>query len=219
MTPELEQKLLKRFPVLYRHYYSPMQQTCMCWGFSHGDGWFPIIWQLSLAIEDELGYNFLLKKWILFRYNFQDIWNRWIYRISPVRLNKYKMIGKGTKEDPIRQELVEEAKPTWDEWLVRTLFGKYTHIGKFKTTRIALKKLAIVNDPYFHVDQVKEKFGTLRFYCPSNDQIWKYISMAETLSAKICEVCGKWGKLREDRSWVQTLCDECAAPKNVQSKS
>jgi hypothetical protein len=26
----------------------------MCWGFDHGDGWFDLIWMLSLAIEDEL---------------------------------------------------------------------------------------------------------------------------------------------------------------------
>jgi hypothetical protein len=55
MNAELTQKLLKRFPVLYQDYDSPMTQTCMCWGFDHSDGWFEIIWQLSLAIEEDLG--------------------------------------------------------------------------------------------------------------------------------------------------------------------
>ena len=57
MNAELTQKLVKRFPVLYRDYDSPMTQTCMCWGFDHSDGLFEIIWQLSHAIEEELGYS------------------------------------------------------------------------------------------------------------------------------------------------------------------
>src|ERR1043166_9794806 len=63
MNGELTKKLLKRFPVLYQDYDSPMTQTCMCWGFDHGDGWFEIIWQLSLAIEEELGYSWPRKRW------------------------------------------------------------------------------------------------------------------------------------------------------------
>jgi hypothetical protein len=31
----------------------------MCWGFDPGDGWFEIIWQLSLAIEAELNYSWM----------------------------------------------------------------------------------------------------------------------------------------------------------------
>lgn len=60
------------------------------------------------------------------------------------------------------------------------------------------------------VIQVKEKFGTLRFYVelspPWYDEL---IEKMEWASAYICEQCGKPGKLREDRSWILTLCDEC----------
>jgi len=31
MNAELTQKLVRRFPVLYQDYDSPMTQTCMCW--------------------------------------------------------------------------------------------------------------------------------------------------------------------------------------------
>jgi hypothetical protein len=44
-----------------------MTQTCMCWGFDHGDGWFEIIWQLSLAIEEELGYSWPRERWYLLK--------------------------------------------------------------------------------------------------------------------------------------------------------
>ena len=84
MTPELTAKLLKRFPLMYRGYYSPMNQTCMCWGFEVGNGWEAILWQLSLAIEDELGYSWLQRKIYWLKFLASRSWNRMVYRLSPV---------------------------------------------------------------------------------------------------------------------------------------
>jgi hypothetical protein len=57
--------------------------------------------------------------------------------------------------------------------------------------------------------QVKEKYGTLRFYIESApDALYDIIDDAEDESAKTCEDCGKPGELR-DGSWVRTLCDDC----------
>ncbi len=61
--------------------------------------------------------------------------------------------------------------------------------------------------------QVKEKFGTLRFYVegvPSEfaDHVYDLIDKAEAKSAKTCEKCGQPGKLR-GIAWVTTLCEEC----------
>lgn len=57
-------------------------------------------------------------------------------------------------------------------------------------------------------DQVKEKFGTLRFYYTGgDDRIDGMVCMAESMSAITCETCGAPGKLRGDR-WVYTACDE-----------
>lgn len=56
--------------------------------------------------------------------------------------------------------------------------------------------------------QVKEKFGTLRFYvdyCESNE-VWDLIDQAESLSGKTCEVCGGPGTLRGG-GWLKTLCE------------
>lgn len=56
-------------------------------------------------------------------------------------------------------------------------------------------------------NQVKEKFGTLRFYYTGGDEfICGVVNMAESLSAKICEECGTPGKIRAD-GWIRTLCD------------
>lgn len=55
--------------------------------------------------------------------------------------------------------------------------------------------------------QVKEKFGTLRFYTNGGDeQIYGMIRMAESMSAVTCEDCGAPGKLR-GRGWLYTACD------------
>lgn len=63
--------------------------------------------------------------------------------------------------------------------------------------------------------QVKEKFGTLRFYWRNNipegvrhEIANDVVENAEDKSAYVCQECGKWGLLRND-GWVSTLCDEC----------
>jgi len=50
MKEELDNKLVKAFPLLYGDRNAPMQSTAMCWGFP-GDGWFDIIWDLSSKLE------------------------------------------------------------------------------------------------------------------------------------------------------------------------
>lgn len=55
--------------------------------------------------------------------------------------------------------------------------------------------------------QVKEKFGTLRFYVnKADEQARAYIEFAEAMSARTCEVCGAPGKVRGG-GWLQSLCD------------
>ncbi|MEA1979475.1 MAG: hypothetical protein U9N54_00675 [candidate division Zixibacteria bacterium] len=79
--------------------------------------------------------------------------------------------------------------------------------------------------PQLVADQIKEKFGTLRFYyhfedCNSDtkeygirfnrieDTLEGAIHFAESLSSTICESCGKPGTLR-GQGWRYTSCDEC----------
>lgn len=61
----------------------------------------------------------------------------------------------------------------------------------------------------FQVVQVKEKFGTLRFYTQGGSkEIDDLINEAEEKSATTCEQCGKPGKSR-NHGWIRVLCDEC----------
>jgi len=51
MSPELDNKLCKEFPLLYADRRASMQETCMCWGFDVGDGWYKLIYELSSKLE------------------------------------------------------------------------------------------------------------------------------------------------------------------------
>ncbi len=58
--------------------------------------------------------------------------------------------------------------------------------------------------------QVKEKFGTLRFYVNSYDDIVSgMIWLAEAMSAKICENCGSTVGIKSSTGWIRYLCPEC----------
>lgn len=141
-----------------------MQHTCLCWGFDCGVGWFPIIWQLSLAIEDELK----LTKF------------KWMFRSLLVKFALYwnKLMWKQPK------------------FMCRNI----TALGKYP--RFILRV-----DYGFGVSQVKEKYGTLRFYCSSTDRIDQLVNLAERCSALTCETCGKYGKMR-GHSWLYVACDK-----------
>jgi hypothetical protein len=65
------------------------------------------------------------------------------------------------------------------------------------------------SDKELRAMQVKEKFGTLRFYTgPASDAAYELISFAEDMSARTCEACGNKGSTRGG-GWVVTLCDAC----------
>lgn len=57
--------------------------------------------------------------------------------------------------------------------------------------------------------QVKEKYGTLRFYmsCETNE-ISDLIHEAEARSSQTCENCGAFAKMRGTR-WMEVKCEKC----------
>jgi hypothetical protein len=62
--------------------------------------------------------------------------------------------------------------------------------------------------PQVTVDQVKEKFGGLRFYYGGGDDVIDgMVRMAEGMSEVTCEVCGTPGE-SQGNGWIRTLCEE-----------
>jgi hypothetical protein len=60
--------------------------------------------------------------------------------------------------------------------------------------------------PQVVVEQIKEKFGGLRFYYEGgDDQISGMVRMAESWASHACEECGAPGT-SGGKGWIRTLC-------------
>jgi hypothetical protein len=59
--------------------------------------------------------------------------------------------------------------------------------------------------------QVKEKYGTLRFYVSSaDDEVYDLINKAEERSGRICQRCGTDKNITQTEGyWVSFYCDDC----------
>ena len=68
------------------------------------------------------------------------------------------------------------------------------------------------------VEQIKEKFGGLRFYYQGgDDEISGMVRMAEAWAGTACEECGAVGK-RRSGGWIRTLCDTHEAERQERLK-
>lgn len=66
----------------------------------------------------------------------------------------------------------------------------------------------VAHDRHWSPSQVKEKFGSLRFYWNGDlpDLGEEIIEAAEHVSGHLCEVCGAPGQLKSDSGWWSTRC-------------
>ena len=72
--------------------------------------------------------------------------------------------------------------------------------------------------PQVTLDQVKEKFGTLRFYYSGGDDyISGMVSLAESMTGVTCESCGNVGE-RRGGGWVHTYCTPCEETRELARK-
>ena len=184
MREELDKKLVEKFPKLFRNRYAPMTETCMCWGFSHGDGWFNIINALCSNIQHHID------------------WKRG-QRASALRYNR--ALARAIREKNIAPLLyyytreLEDKEP--NKWNIQNAEEALANEGPFREVPEKVSQVV--------VDQVKEKFGTLRFYYHGGDEaIDGMVRMAESMSACTCESCGVPGTIG-GRGWVSTLCTSC----------
>lgn len=218
MTPELEHKLLVRFPQIYKGYYKDKMETCMCWGFSCGDGWYPILYQLSLCIEDALNYSWKTKLKYKYAFLASRKWNNFVEKLVYWFIPKEVHKARRSSWMDLPEEDQKDKKKC-DKAIKRMHAGeRLTKIYRTKFFRWFPFLGYWHPDTGFEVVQVKEKYGTLRYYTggttPSrevDDQIQKFVDQAEYLSAITCEECGGQGTLRT-QGWHRTLCFECAEP-------
>jgi len=145
MKKENDEYLCKVYPKMMVNRNKDMKETCMCWGFECGDGWFQILNQLMANIQHHIDWKERQRE-------------------VAIRFNSKAASGE-------MREVPEEV-------------------------------------PQVILDQVKEKFGTLRFYYSGGDDyISGLVSMAESMSGITCETCGKPGT-QTGGGWIKTACVE-----------
>jgi hypothetical protein len=146
MKQELDSLLCEKYPKMMVNRNKDMMETCMCWGFECGDGWFNILDQLMGNIQHHIDWKEKQRGWA-------------------ITFNSTASL--------------EDMRPVPD---------------------------AI---PQVTLDQVKEKFGTLRFYYTGGDDyISGLVAMAESMSGTTCESCGNPGE-RTGGGWIKTICEPC----------
>ena len=175
MREELDKALCQKYPKIFRDRHAPMNRTCMCWGFSHGDGWYNIIDAMCANIQHHIDHTRKERLNAL-------LYNRALTRAMRGDLTLFNRLPSWTQK--WITEAMEDPEP------------------QHKIVPEACPQVVAI--------QVKEKFGTLRFYSYGGDDYTRGVEhMAESMSARTCEECGAPGKSRRG-GWIQTLCDEHA---------
>jgi hypothetical protein len=177
MKQELDKLLCEKYPKMMVNRNKDMKETCMCWGFECGDGWFNLLNQLMGNIQHHIDWKERQRE-VAIKFN---------------RMTEQLKAGDSTLFD-------EEYKD-----LIGLDFKE-----KRKQELIDRFPIAIPEPiPQVTLDQVKEKFGTLRFYYSGGDDyISGMVTMAESMSGVICEDCGNPGE-RKGGGWVRTICEPC----------
>ena len=184
MRKELDELLCKKYPRIFVNRHGDMMSTAMCWGFDCSDGWFNIIDQFCRQAQ---------------------------WHIDQGNRDRQKTIVFNTALEQAINGNVDVLRDYYTK-----LFGDKDHIEKYVQEDIKNKQYRDVREEISQIVavQVKEKFGTLRFYYDGGDRFIDGLeSMAESMSAVTCEVCGSPGKL-VGGGWVRTLCKTHAEEQN-----
>ena len=89
--------------------------------------------------------------------------------------------------------------PGWNDLLERAFSALQAHLSA--NPEVAKS---------FFISDMKEKFGTLRFYYHGGDDTVEKISNeAEWWSCRTCESCGKAGATCSSGYWISTRCPAC----------
>lgn len=177
MNIELDEKLVEKYPKIFRDRHASMQVTAMCWGFDCGDGWYNILDALCCQIQHHIDWK----------------------RGQRARALKYNRVLaralKGDKAGLIKYFTYGDS-PT----------EKTYENVEFEIKRNQPRQVPEVPNQVI-ASQVKEKFGSLSFYYTGGgDYVRGLVTMAESMSSRTCERCGNLGK-RRGNGWLYTACD------------
>jgi hypothetical protein len=178
MRNELDEILVIKYPKIFADRHGDKKKTLMCWGFSHGDGWYNIIDMLCANIQSHI-----------------DSTRR--QRANDLLFNRALM--RSTKQN---------YKPLINYFSGGKIPSAYHVEYAAKVFEDIEPQCRIVHTacPQVVAVQVKEKYGTLRFYYDGGDDyIQGLVALAESMSSCTCEECGAPGTT-DGMGWIRTLC-------------
>ena len=185
MKQELDKLLCEKYPKMMVNRHKNMQETCMCWGFECGDGWFNILNQLMGNIQHHIDWKDKQREYAR-------------------KYNEMATQAKAGNFDLFEETMKDSIDPAYKEKRLAEIVA-----GDFRQVPDAI--------PQVTLDQVKEKFGTLRFYYTGGDEyISGMVTMAEAMSGVTCEECGDPGE-RRGGGWIYTACDLHTKPEHLNS--
>jgi hypothetical protein len=197
---------------------NPRQPDC---GFYCPPGWDHIIEQLLASIDWRIRNPKQVQKYKTFHKFLTWSYKKVIKRVTnPVRrlIDPFDYLhwdADGKRKEwvmitPEQRKKIEAEHPfrckllTWFDAQVRKLFPIY----RWKS----------IPCPPVTIDQVKEKFGTLRFYYSGGDEhIASIVSFAEVLTGKVCEETGAPADLVRRGYWYKTLSPEAASARGFKA--
>ena len=186
MKQELDKLLCEKYPKMMVNRNKPMQETCMCWGFECGDGWFNILDQLMGNIQHHIDWKEKQKRWAM-------EYNEMATQAKAGNFDLFEASMKALPNDEYKEKRLAEIVA-----------------GDFREVPESIHQVTL--------DQVKEKFGTLRFYYSGGDDyISGLVSMAESMTAVTCESCGNIGESRGG-GWIHTYCETCEEARELARK-
>lgn len=201
---EYEQWLLEKYPELYPKDADGRTLPAIC-GVSCPPGWRDIVADLHDVLQGYKKNSYRLKRnpdkklafwvWDASR-SLNSKLSKWFDPYAPLRPK-----GKAKETWLITAYIRDKAAKSWR--------------GRFASWRNSLLYVRLYPSdmfikeypcPTLQVDQVKEKFGGLRFYVEgADDQVEGMIKYAEHQASRTCMMTGERGTLYRKHGWYMTL--------------
>lgn len=185
-----EQKLIKKYPSLFEEKDGkPVEPMC---GIDCPKGWETIIDNLCQCIvyRTDCTSRCIVNKDNKVKYG---LYKLFLYVKHKVR----------TYYSPFESHYLEKNRENIKE---TNRFKVLTFLNRINSNYFGNIYIQVPASPPVRIAQVKEKFGTLRFYYDGGDEhIAGMVELAEHLSSITCQETGKSGSLHKKGSWYMTL--------------
>jgi len=207
MDQELQDKLYKKYPKIFKQKDLDMTETCMCWGICTGNGWYSLIDTLCSGIQfriDNPPYQMVnclsnkIKALVIQPVAIKT--NQFLYALARLIAKEKKLTGCTSYTQESWKKRIE-SRPKISNWLEE--ISQKIPLPNYRNQKSEI--------PQVEALQVKEKFGGLRFYYSGGDELISgMVQMAEYLSYRTCEDCGRCDDtVGKTSGWISVVCRQC----------